>query len=207
MLFLCSRETSIRMLHALSRGPRHTVQAAALRPLSLFSRLRDVVMDGGGTSNSYPDPTEVCVVDPRAVLEGAPDAAASVSLHLPAELLPSLSKGINQLGDMDDPMDEWFFGKQAEIFQYRLVGVTSTQSGFTSLITADALARARAREAPLPAWEAFRQEVMAGAARFPSRHHPFLFAGHMVECAEAAVYQLVEDGKIVGLLVSSEAAG
>ena len=29
----------------------------------------------------------------------------------------------------------------------------------------------------------------------------------MVECAEAAVYQLTEEGQVVGLLVSSEAAG
>ncbi len=80
-------------------------------------------------------------------------------------------QGVNQLGDMDDPMDEWWvgrgggfgggfgglqcrsmpasiadkmfatniltatdpacrlFGKTAEIFQYRLMGVTGTQSG------------------------------------------------------------------------------
>lgn len=30
--------------------------------------------------------------------------------------------------------------------------------------------------------------------------------GHMVECAEAAVYELTEGAEVVGLLVSSEAA-
>jgi hypothetical protein len=140
-----------------------------------------------------------------------------------------------------------------------------TPPGFTSILTADALAKARAGAAPLPEWEAFRREVMAGTARFPARTHPFLFAGawvaggcqpapgawggapgsqpcpspapalpptpsplppqpfprppppsppthpptqgHMMDCAEAAVYQLVEGGTTVGLLVSSEAAG
>jgi hypothetical protein len=30
---------------------------------------------------------------------------------------------------MDDPMDEYYWGRAAEIFEYRLVGVSGTQSG------------------------------------------------------------------------------
>ncbi|GBF92041.1 hypothetical protein Rsub_04388 [Raphidocelis subcapitata] len=169
-------------------------------------------------------PTDVVVIDPRAVLEGRAGEARSVKLRVPAALLPALSKGINKLGDMDDPMDEYYFGKAAEIFEYRLVGVSSTQSGFTSIVTAEALERARASGGgggasgggggggggegapPLPDWESFRQDLLSGAARFPSRRHPFLFAGHMLESAEAAVYELKEGDETVGLLVSSEAA-
>lgn len=54
-------------------------------------------------------------------------------------------------------------------------------AGFTSLITRDALEKAAAgaggAEAPLPTWEEFRQQVVEGTAKFPSRKHPFLFAG------------------------------
>jgi len=58
-----------------------------------------------------------------------------------------------------------------------MVGVSGTQSGFTSLITAEALAGVRAGGRQLPEWEAFRGELMAGRVTFPSRQHPFLFAG------------------------------
>lgn len=81
--------------------------------------------------------------------------------------------------------------------------VPPPRPGFTSLITADALARAQAATqggggsgsngsgstgpvvgsgaspggAALPDWEPFRAAVVAGTERFPSRRHPFLFAG------------------------------
>lgn len=180
------------------------------RSYSIWSRIQDVL---DSPSVSYTAPTDVCIIDPRAVLEGRADSVPSVTLSVPPGLMPHLSKGVNELGDMDDPMDEWIFGKRAEIFQYRLVGVTGTQSGFTSIITRDALERAKAASGGgggggrLPEWEEFRRELVAGTAKFPSKRHPFLFAGHMVDSPEAAVYQLTEDdGTAVGLLISSEAA-
>ena len=50
-------------------------------------------------------------------------------------------------------------------------------AGYTSLITQDALNKARAGQLPLPPWEEFRQQLAEGTAKFPSRKHPFLFAG------------------------------
>jgi hypothetical protein len=45
------------------------------------------------------------------------------------------------------------------------------------MLTADALAKVKAGQAPRPEWEAFRQQLMGGKVKFPSREHPFLFAG------------------------------
>lgn len=55
--------------------------------------------------------------------------------------------------------------------------MTSNTPGFTSLITADALAKAQAGELQLPLWEEFQQQLMGGSVKFPSQRHPFLFAG------------------------------
>lgn len=104
----------------------------------------------------------------------------------------------------------------------------------------------------LPEWEEFRDDVMAGAVRFPSRRTPFLFsggparglawqqapggcacrhaargawrgcavagawltaawgraccvAGIIIDSPAAAVYKLVQDQELVGVMVSSEA--
>lgn len=62
--------------------------------------------------------------------------------------------------------------------------MTSNTPGFTSLITADALAKAQAGELQLPPWEEFRQQLMGGSVKFPSPRHPFLFAG---ECGGGAL--------------------
>lgn len=190
------------------------------------------------------------MIDPRAVLTGEFDAAPpkSVTLTVPPALMPALSRGALELGDGDDPMNSWAFGRRGEIFEYRLVGVAATRSGYVGLITAAALAAARAELAarrgggaggaggssgggsgasgsasaagggggsassPLPEWEDFRRRLAAGSSggggvRFPSRKHPFLFAGRVVGGAEAAVYTLAGGGgEIAGLLLSSEAA-
>jgi hypothetical protein len=34
-----------------------------------------------------------------------------------------------ELGDMDDPLNCWFFGQRDEIFKYRLMGTLPTMSG------------------------------------------------------------------------------
>lgn len=48
------------------------------------------------------------------------------------------------------------------------------------MITKDALDKFKSGgtpKAPVPDWESFRQGLMSGTVRFPSRKHPFLFAG------------------------------
>ena len=63
----------------------------------------------------------VHVVDPRSLL--IPDQGSglsSVQLDLPQALLKSVPHF--ELGDADDPMSSWIFGKRAEIFQYKFVG-------------------------------------------------------------------------------------
>ena len=65
----------------------------------------------------------VHVVDPRSVL--SPDQGSglsSVQLDLPQALLRSAPHF--ELGDADDPMSSWIFGKRAEIFQYKFIGGT-----------------------------------------------------------------------------------
>lgn len=65
----------------------------------------------------------VHVVDPRSLL--IPDQGSglsSVQLDLPQALLRSVPHF--ELGDADDPMSSWIFGKRAEIFQYKFVGGT-----------------------------------------------------------------------------------
>ncbi|KAI8469376.1 MAG: hypothetical protein J3K34DRAFT_423838 [Monoraphidium minutum] len=193
------------MARAVQRLPQILLRGG--RPYSLWTSIQDT-LGVDAASTSYTQPTDVVVIDPRAVLERRADAVKAVTLPaLPPALLPLLSQGVNELGDMDDPMDEWIFGERDEIFRYTCVGMAGTQSGFTSLITRDALEKAQSGSVPLPPWEEFRGMLAEGAAKFPSRKHPFLFAGHIVESPEAAVYTLSRGGSIVGVLLSSEAGG
>jgi hypothetical protein len=63
----------------------------------------------------------VHVVDPRSLLipyQGS--GLSSVQLDLPQALLKSVPHF--ELGDADDPMSSWIFGKRAEIFQYKFEG-------------------------------------------------------------------------------------
>jgi len=191
---------------------RCIIAAGPVRHYSLFSFLK---------GESAGDATvEVSVVDPRTVLEHEKwkeentlekhrQEELSVTLKVPKSFLPVLSQGRNELGDMDDPMNNWYFGTQGEIFQYRLIGTHLTKSGYSSILLKDELDAIveKGRTAGLPRWKDFLEDLQEGRTKFPSPRHPFLFTGLMVDTAEAAVYQLKEGGEMKGVLISSEAMG
>eukprot|EP00879_Flechtneria_rotunda_P021954 GHRR01023151.1.p3 GENE.GHRR01023151.1~~GHRR01023151.1.p3 ORF type:complete len:116 (+),score=38.53 GHRR01023151.1:1635-1982(+) len=114
-----------------------------------------------------------------------------------------------ELGDADDPLNAWYFGKMDEIFKYRLMGHHPTMSGFTSIVEREQLEELATATGSLglPDWEDFKADLQAGEITFPSIRVPFLFAGTVLDSPAAAVYQLTEGKQLVGLAVSSEAAG
>jgi hypothetical protein len=68
-------------------------------------------------------PCAVCILDPKTAFEAAPAAAASVvRLSIPFSFLPQLSSPKFSVGEADDPMTSWSFGKEAEIFEYIFAG-------------------------------------------------------------------------------------
>eukprot|EP00775_Hariotina_reticulata_P010192 gene10192-10353_t len=99
-------------------------------------------------------------------------------LRLPADFLPQIHKGVMELGDMDDPLNCWFFGQRDEIFKYRLMGTHPTMSGFISFIEQQTLRDIcdGSEAAGLPEWDDFRADLQGGLIHFPSIRTPFLFA-------------------------------
>ena len=73
------------------------------------------------------------IVDPRTVLsaEQGPQLS-SVQLDLPQALLGQAPHF--ELGEADDPMSTWVFGKRAEIFQYRFIGRVLTDMTLPRLL-------------------------------------------------------------------------
>mmetsp|Transcript_20036 Transcript_20036/g.55776 ORF Transcript_20036/g.55776 Transcript_20036/m.55776 type:complete len:198 (+) Transcript_20036:43-636(+) len=165
---------------------------------------------------------EVCFLDPKTVY--APDknqagstvedltaSGAATVVQVPQTFLPDLPKAHQEMGDFDDPMNEWAWGRRGEIFEYNLLGSHSTQSGFTSVILKPELQRvlAERRSKPVAHVESWRQLVETlrkedGAGQ--EKMHPFLFIGHILESARATVYALQNGKEIEGLLVSSASA-
>lgn len=191
---------------------------ACQRSTRLLSTFPNLLPWWGALADFSKGEIEVCCIDPRTVLQhhkwkeqGELQQHAAEEMYtpvvVPKQLVPALSKGQNELGDMDDPMNNWYFGKKDEIFRYRLIGTHLTQSGFSSIIRRDRLQQIYDGDvAGLPSWEEFQKAYQRGLS-FPSMRHPFLFAGLMVETSEAAVYKLEQEGKVAGLLISSEAMG
>jgi len=156
---------------------------------------------------------DVCFLDPRAVLDpGSAQGPQNVcTVTIPASMLPLLPKGIHELGDADDPLNAWVWGRKAEIFQYELAGTHTTKSGFTSVIAASAIqdAQQKARGDGPAQWGAFQAALKAqdGAGQPTAGLGPLLFAGRIIESPACAVYVLRgADKSVEGLLVSSEAA-
>lgn len=116
-------------------------------------------------------------------------------------------QGVNELGDTDDPMNNWYFGKTGEIFEYNLLGTHPAPSGFTSVITKATLEELLLgrKRCPLPSWQEFVALVDSGAVQWPTDKLPFLFAGRVVDSSAAAVYELRDANHVLGLMVSSEA--
>ncbi|GLC39107.1 hypothetical protein PLESTB_000006700 [Pleodorina starrii] len=194
------------MLRQVARSTRKAAPAGCAGLWNLSDSLNFLGLQKGGT------PQEVCAIDPRTVLRPEELQAASldqaaIQIRVPRELVPKLSKGVPELAEMDEPGNAWYFGERAEIFDYKLVGELPTQSGFAALIYREVLESVRKGEVKkLPSWEDFLQ-LTSDQVVWPHRKTPFLFAGRMVEASMAALYTLEREGRVTGVLISSESSG
>ena len=112
---------------------------------------------------------------------------------------------------MDNPGNSWVFGEEGELFEQKLVGSHTIQSGFTSIISAEAFDELQsdsqdAVRLKLPTWEQFKRIVHDDDVTWP---HPqlqplIIFAGHMIESDIGSVYQNPASGSnIAGLTIST----
>lgn len=172
----------------------------------------------------------VYVLDPKILFSNSPSdqinnsqqdwrssnaAAPYVQVSLPRAFLPNLSDGQFQLGEMDDPGNSWVFGEEGELFEQKLLGSHKVNSGFTSIITAEAFDEMQRGaddnvKMKLPTWSDFTKIVTGDDVTWP---HPqlqplFLFAGTIVESDTASVYRNPASGACVtGLVISTNAEG
>ena len=82
----------------------------------------------------------VHIVDPRTVLDPQQGPQLSgVQLEVPQSLLREAPHF--ELGEADDPMSTWVFGKRAEIFQYKYIGAIEhfTAQHSAAKVTGDTL--------------------------------------------------------------------
>lgn len=166
------------------------------------------------------------MLDPKILFSHAPDqklaeiwktretgssAAPYVPVTVPRSFLNHLSDGQFQLGDMDNPGNSWVFGEDGELFEQRLLGSHTIESGFTSIITAEAFNEIQhgpkgALQLKLPSWEQFKQIVYHDDVKWP---HPqlqplIIFAGHMIESDTGSVYRNPASGShLAGLTIST----
>lgn len=143
--------------------------------------------------------------------ESAGSAAPYVTVDIPRSFLSKLSCGAFQLGDLDNPGNSWVFGEEGELFEQKLLGSHTVESGFTSIVTAEALSEIRTGfqgelQLKLPSWEQFKSIVHDDNTQWP---HPclqpvFLFAGHMIESDTGSVYRTPASGsRMTGLTIST----
>ena len=172
----------------------------------------------------------VYVLDPKILFSDSPSeqisssqqdwqssnaAAPYVQVSLPRAFLPKLSVGQFQLGETDDPGNSWVFGEEGELFEQKLLGSHKVNSGFTSIITAEAFDEMQRGaddnvRMKLPTWSDFTKIVTGDDLTWP---HPqlqplFLFAGTIIESDTANVYRQPASGaSVTGLVISTNAEG
>ncbi|DBB06426.1 TPA: hypothetical protein ACH3X1_011986 [Trebouxia sp. C0004] len=180
------------------------------------------------SSNS--ETVQVYVLDPKILFGNSPSdqinsskqdwqsgnaAAPYVQVSLPRAFLAKFSDGQFQLGEMDEPGNSWVFGEEGELFEQKLLGSHKVNSGFTSVIAAEAFdAMQRGPDDTvrmnLPTWSDFTKIVTGDDITWP---HPrlqplFLFAGTIVESDTASVYRNPASGaSVTGLVISTHAEG
>eukprot|EP00884_Botryococcus_braunii_P009445 jgi/Botrbrau1/18501/Bobra.0072s0080.1 len=145
---------------------------------------------------------EVTFVDPRSIiplLRTHPTSIGSVSLLVPKTFLGVLERGAeHELGEADDPMNSWIFGKRGEIFELRFVGTIPCQSGY-ACATSGSPTDWSSLEADLP-WSTLKQKIDDGLA-LPS---PIIWAGKILETPEASIYvKMSSEASIEGIKVTS----
>ena len=178
---------------------------------------------------NLPPHAAVYVLDPKILFSSSPSdqissgqtsrqssnaAAPFVQVTVSKSFLPKLSQGQFALGEMDDPGNSWVFGDEGELFEQKLLGSHKVESGFTSIVTAEAFEEMRngknnSVKLKLPSWSDFTKIVTGDTASWP---HPqlqplFVFAGTMVESDIASVYRNPAAGAMTGLVISTNAEG
>jgi hypothetical protein len=127
-----------------------------------------------------------------------------LKIRIPTTFLPKLESPKLELGEADDPMSQWVFGKKEELFRYKFQGLVNTQSGWVSLITWQALKSLQ--EKPSVQWDDLKDsaESNEGLLQGSRPQQPFLFVGQILEAAAASVY-LSYDGpaEVSGMLIAS----
>lgn len=166
------------------------------------------------------------VLDPKILFSNNPSEQITTALHdrqsnsaaapyvpvtVPHEFLSQLSQGTFQLGEMDDPGNSWVFGEEGELFEQKLLGSHKIDSGYTSIITAQAFdemqrGAKKSLQLKLPSWSEFVQLVTDDMVEWPNpKLQPlFLFAGTMVQSDIANVYRQPASGpSLRGLVIST----
>eukprot|EP00877_Chromochloris_zofingiensis_P015236 jgi/Chrzof1/9967/Cz04g22080.t1 len=209
----------LRIAASRTAYERALAEAGRLHRVACFSSFKPFAAAPKEADGSSEDTVEVSFIDPKTVLdykewkgqgplEDQKKSKVLTTLTVPLRFLPALSQGHHELGDMDDPMNSWYFGKHADIFQYQFVGSHVTMAGYSSIIKSDHLKEIYSgQKADLPSWEQFKKQFSKGKMKFPCKNPPLLFAGYMVDTSEVAVYKLVEQQQIVGVMISSESMG
>lgn len=186
-----------------------------------------VVRGVSGLQNGF---AAVYVLDPKILFSSNPSehitsslqdrqshnaAAPYVPVIIPQIFVSQLSQGVFHLGEMDDPGNSWVFGEEGELFEHKLLGAHKINSGYTSIITAQAFDEIQQGshqrlQQKLPSWSEFVSIVTGDMVAWP---HPklqslFLFAGAMVESDVANVYRNPASGSVLkGLVISTSAEG
>ena len=143
----------------------------------------------------------VIVADPRKVLETG-SGEGTLQVRVPLTLLPLLSSPKFELGDADDPMSSYIFGKRKEIFQYNFAGSVSTQSGWVSLITRQSLDELQPGTVQWKALQSAAEET-GGSLKGSKPDQPFLFVGQILEAAGVNVYTSHEGPDVDGVLITT----
>lgn len=141
------------------------------------------------------------VADPRKILEKGSEGR-TLQIRVPLTFLPQLSSPRFELGDADDPMSSYIFGKRKEIFQYSYAGSVSTQSGWVSFITKQSLSEL---QPDALSWKALQSsaEDNGGLLKGSMPDQPFLFVGQILEAAGVSVYTSHEGPNLDGILITT----
>lgn len=140
-------------------------------------------------------------------------AAPYVPVTVPRTFLSKLTEGHFQLGDMDNPGNSWIFGEEGELFEQKHLGSHTVDSGFTSIVTAEAFAEIQRGpkdvvQLKLPTWEQFTDIMSGDEVTWPNPQlQPLmLFAGRMVESDTASVYRNPSSGdNVTGIVITTSA--
>eukprot|EP01023_Acetabularia_acetabulum_P069200 TRINITY_DN9971_c0_g1_i1.p1 TRINITY_DN9971_c0_g1~~TRINITY_DN9971_c0_g1_i1.p1 ORF type:complete len:186 (-),score=19.90 TRINITY_DN9971_c0_g1_i1:127-684(-) len=156
------------------------------------------------SSSSSKELISVYVLDPFLLMDPFKDEAKTmVPIRVNPNFVPLFDKGEFELGEFDDPMNSWYFGKKAEIFQYKFLGSHKVVSGWSGIIC----------ESVLQEWKKGKEVIPRLNLQQFNKHldeiqnfqnTPLIFAGRVVDCSQASVYKLGSNGETSGIMIQSD---